>query len=395
MIRAKIRTAGAVLAGVLLASGMAACSSSGGSNGGSGGGTSGAPASGQGGQGEPSATLLAEGYKGTFSTPPTTGPRAAAGKTVWVISCGQVSTSCSTFANAAMEAGKAAGWTMHLYDAQLNPVNYTTGINQAIAAGAKGIVTTAVDCSLASAALTQAKNSGIKTVGFVSFDCNDPLKPTGPAVYSTFIKYHNIDTAGGVYETWSQLRAAWIIAATNGKAKLINTSEPGFLISEHVTKGMEQEMKTCTGCSIVDVQLSPATITSGKAQTQLQSALLQHQDTNAIAFLNDGFLPRFGEAAIKSVGRDLNVMGGECLDAAVNEIRTGGTEDACVAWSSEWAAWAAVDELNRQFVVPGSAPVDEGLGFQVVDKTHNLPATGGYEVSVDFQSAYKKVWTGQ
>jgi ribose transport system substrate-binding protein len=340
---------------------------------------------------------VAQAYKGTFSSPPTSGPKTAAGKSVWVISCGQVATSCSSFANGAMAAGKAAGWSMHLYDARLNPANYTVGIDEAIAAHANGIVTVAADCDLARTALSQAKSAGVKTVGIVSFDCNDPLQRTGPPLYSTFPEFHGQPQYGGAFEEFAKIRAAWLIQQTNGKAKVVATNEPGFLISAHQNAGFNAEMKTCSTCSVLNtVTITPTDLTGGTEQSKFQSAVLKYHP-NAIFIENDSFFQQFADAALKSVGYShIAIAGGECVDATVTAaIRAGGPEQACAAYSPEWIAWGAMDELNRQFVHPGSKPVDEGLGFQLVDKSHNLPSSGAYQVPVDFKSAYLKVWTGK
>jgi len=94
---------------------MAACSSTASSTSPSGGS---APSSkshgGSSASGVPAAvtSLLQSAYKGTFKAPPASGPKAAKGKNVWVISCGQVAASCAEIAGAAMQAGKALGWKM-------------------------------------------------------------------------------------------------------------------------------------------------------------------------------------------------------------------------------------------------------------------------------------------
>ena len=167
--------------------------------------------------------LLDSGYKGTFQPPPSSGPKAAAGKSVWVISCGQIAASCAEIADAAMAAGNALGWKMTLFDGKLDPTLYTQGILQAIAAHASGIFTVAVDCSIATAPLKQAKAAGIYTVGVSNFDCNDPLADTGPPLYSTYVKYTGINGYCTTYEDWKEYNAAWIIAQTDGKAKVINS----------------------------------------------------------------------------------------------------------------------------------------------------------------------------
>jgi ribose transport system substrate-binding protein len=342
------------------------------------------------------ASLLAQGYKGTFSAPPSTGPAAVKGKNVWVISCGQAVASCSVPSDAAMAAGTAAGWKMHLYDAKLNPANYTTGIDSAIADGAKGIINVVVDCDLARAPMLQAKAAGIMTVGIDSFDCNDPLGDTGSPVYSTFVQFNGEPTAGDAFQEWDALKMAWLIGQTDGKAKVVATYEPGFLISQHRAQGMKDEAALCKQCSLDLVAFSPTDLEGNGAQEKLQSALLQNTDTNAVLIGTDSYFAQFANAALQNVGYShLKIMGGECIDATVTAaIQAGGPEQACLVMPAQWEGWAAADELNRQFAAPGSAPVDEGLGFLVVDKTHNLPASGAVQLPVNFIADYEKVWNG-
>jgi ribose transport system substrate-binding protein len=341
-------------------------------------------------------SLLDSGYKGTFQPPPASGPKAAAGKSVWVISCGQVEASCAEIADAAMSAGKALGWNMTLFDGKLDPTLYSQGILQAIAAHASGIFTVAVDCSIATSPLKQAKAAGIATVGVSNFDCNDPLADTGPSLYSTYVKYTGISGYGTTYADWKKYNAAWIIAQTDGKAKVINSYSPGYLVAEYQNQGFMEEMKLCPGCSIVSNLGITATEQAGTgAQEALQTAITQHPQANAVQVGVSGWFGRFANAAIKSSGQtNLAVAGDECDNAAIAAIKAGGPEQMCVARDFGWESWAAMDELNRQFASPGSAPVDEGLGFEIVDKTHNLPSGSTWTAPFNYQSAYEKIWQG-
>jgi ribose transport system substrate-binding protein len=211
------------------------------------------------------------------------------------------------------------------------------------------------------------------------------------------VKFNGEPTAGAAWQEWDALKAAWLIAQTDGRARVIATDEPGFLISVHQIEGFRTEMAQCRTCSIADtVILSPTDLEGSGAQTKMQSALLQNPTANAVLITTDSYFAQFANAALRNVGYShLKIMGGECIGtAATDAIRAGGPEQACVSVSAQWEGWAAVDELNRQFADPGSAPVDEGLGFQIVDKTHNLPASGAVQPSVNFIAAYEKVWAG-
>src|SRR5215471_4558919 len=57
-------------------------------------------------------------YKGTQREPPTTATKPDKGKTVWIISPGQIGESASIATNAAKEAGEVLGWKMTIYDSK-------------------------------------------------------------------------------------------------------------------------------------------------------------------------------------------------------------------------------------------------------------------------------------
>ena len=63
-------------------------------------------------------------------------------------------------------------------------------------------------------------------------------------------------------------------------------------------------------------------------------------------------------------------MGGEGFADELDLIRSGKITAANVI-SSEWVGWAAVDTMNSVFL--NQPPADSGIGWTMVDATHNLP----------------------
>jgi ribose transport system substrate-binding protein len=91
------------------------------------------------------------------------------------------------------------------------------------------------------------------------------------------------------------------------------------------------------------------------------------------------------------------LTGLEGLPANISLIKQG-LQTAVAGVSLEWLGWAAIDGLNRLFA--GQPQVDEGIGWQTVDKQHNLPTTPAYDGNVasngqpkqDYQAIYRKSW---
>lgn len=334
-------------------------------------------------------------YAGTLREPDTTPRPVAKGKKVVIISAGQASISSSIPVGAAEEAAKAAGWQTEVYDAQLNPANAAGLVRQAIASGADGIILQAIDCPGVKGPLQEAKAKGIQVVGIYSFDCNDPLfKGNDPALFSGQINYGKDAAAniGEFTEKYGADQAKAVIAATGGKAKVIFFNSPTVTVLHYTGKGFKDEIKRCSGCEIVaEVEFAGAEL-GPNLQQKVTSALLQHPDANVVKSpYTSATLLGVAPAVAQSGRKDkLYVMGGEGFAPELDLLRANQGVNAVNIAPSDWTGWAAVDTMNSLFT--GKPVADSGLGWQLVDKEHNLPASGPFVPKVDFKAAYKKAW---
>jgi len=334
-------------------------------------------------------------YEGTLRDPEATARPIARDKKVVIISAGQASISSSVPVGAAEEAAKAAGWETEVYDVQLNPANAPGLVRQAIASGADGIILQAVDCPGVKGPLQEAKAKGIQVVGIYSFDCNDPLfKGDDPALFSGQINYGK-DAAANIGEFTKKYgadQAKAVIAATGGKAKVIFFNSPTVTVLNYTGAGFKEEIEKCSGCEIVEeVEFAGAEL-GPNLQQKATSALLQHPEANVVKSpYTSATLLGIAPAVVQS-GRanKLYVMGGEGFAPELDLLRAGQGVDAVNIAPSDWTGWAAVDTMNSLFTKKPIA--DSGLGWQLVDKGHNLPAAGPFVPKVDFKAAYKKAW---
>ena len=229
------------------------------------------------------ATTQAE--KGTNRPVDPTSRPAAKGKHIVVISSGQASISSSVPSNGAVDAAKAMGWQVDLYDAKLNPSLYAPLVRQAIAAGADGIVLDAIDCQTVQQPLQEAKAKGIVVVAIYAFDCNDAhAGGAAQGLYSGFINFGpkatNVDT---FTESYGADQANYIIAASNNKAKIIAIQDPEFTVLYYTLQGFKNTIDASGGSQIVDtLNITTTDLATGQLVPKIQAELLRHPEANWI-----------------------------------------------------------------------------------------------------------------
>jgi ribose transport system substrate-binding protein len=337
---------------------------------------------------------VVQNYKGTNTMPDTTSRKPTAGKKVVVISAGQASLSASVPSDAAVEAAKAAGWSVTMYDQKLDPTTAPGLIRQAIAAGAEGIILDATDCPVAKQALQEAKAKNIKVVPIYAFDCNDPIFGAGgESLFSGVINYGDKAKDIDLFtKSYGADQADAIIAATEGKAKVILFNDTEFTVLKYTAQGFTEELSKCGGCSVVATVDFKAADLGPNLQQQAASVLLQHPEANAvkIPYTAAALLGISPAIAASSKKDSLYVMGGEGFAPELDLIRTKKGLSAVNIIASDWVGWAAVDTLNSLFL--GKPPADSGIGWTLADAEHNIPASGAFNPPVDFKAAYKKAW---
>jgi ribose transport system substrate-binding protein len=339
--------------------------------------------------------ILSAVYKGTLTSPDPAPRPGVKGKKVVIISSGQASISSSIPSNAALEAAKALGWSATIYDGQLNPANGVNLVRQAISSGADGIVLDAIDCATVKAPLEDARKKGITVVPIYAYDCNDPFAGQGDtSLFSAPINYgpDAVKNLGAFAEKYGFAQAQAVIAATGGKANVVFFNTDSTTVLHYTGKGFLDGMKTCAECKVVAKVEFTGLDLGPTLQQKAASVLLQHPEANAVKSpYTAATLLGIGPAVTQS-GRasKLYVMGGEGFQPELDLLRNRQGVDAVMISPSDWTGWAAIDTMNSLF--QGKAPAFSGLGWQLVDREHNLPASGEFRSSVDYKAIYKKAW---
>jgi ribose transport system substrate-binding protein len=339
---------------------------------------------------------LAELIKGTAGKPPSEGPKAVPDKTVWIVSCSQSIELCSDEVNEIDSAAKTIGWKTNIVNAEFDPTVAGDAIRQAVAAKADGIIVFGFDCPLIKEPLREAVTAGIKTLGVVSLDCDDPALPekTEP-LFSVDMEF---DEKGEVYysnfaKVYGRDKAAIAIAATEGKAKVMLLDIPDLVTIVALTDGFEEGMKACTGCEVVaTVDLTTLDQVNGVVEGKVTTALARSPQVDTIFQSTDGLFLTGVQTAINNSGRakDLLVIGSEGFLANLDAIRSGAGQNIALAFDARWEAWASVDAMNRAFA--GAEQVHGGQGYIYIDAKTNMPQTGAWDSNVDFRSGFKSLW---
>ncbi len=335
------------------------------------------------------------GYNGTSTNVDPTPRPAAKNKTIAIISAGQAADSNSVPVAGAMEAAAAIGWKATVYDAALNPSNYAPLVDQAIAAHVNGIILDAIDCDTVRGPLEQAKADGIKVTAMYAFDCNDPDSTGGKTSLFSGVTYYgpkhaNLDK---FTESYGADQADYIIAKSDNKAKIIALQDPQFTVLKYTLEGFANTIAASHGSTIVDtLNFTQQDLVDGNLTPMIEATLERYPDATCIKSpftyaTTLGIIP----ALKANPSLHFDVMGGEGFYNELDAIRSG-TITATNAISSDWTGWAAVDTLNSIF--NNKKPADSGIGWTLVDATHNLPSnpTANYEPPIPYQAEYKKAW---
>lgn len=337
------------------------------------------------------------GYKGTEREPASGGPKAQKGKRVFVISCMQAAPGCSIPSNAVKDAGQKLDWTVTVVDGKGDPGAFNAGMRQAIAAKADGIVLVAIDCPAVKTTLALAKKSNIPVVSSYGFDCNDPKIGGSESLLTASVNY-GTDTIGDYFRDWGRLQANYVIAKSEGKGKIMILGAPEYLLFKYKMEGFHETIeKNCPDCEIVAEQDVPVTgLSNGKAVQQTQTLLAKHPETTVLVPGYDAMSMTVANSPVvrRKIDGGMLLVGSEGYIPNMDLIRQG-IQTASIAVPAEWLGWAGADALNR--VLAGETEIpDQGLGFTVIDKDHNLPPKGkNWSPGIDFKAAFERNWSGQ
>jgi ribose transport system substrate-binding protein len=312
--------------------------------------------------------------------PPTDGPKAAAGKSVFVIGCSFQAEGCARPSKAAAEAVKAIGWKATLIDTQSDPAKAANSVRQAISQKADGIIVNAFDGPALAAPLAAARKAGLKLVGMVATDPNNAYDIIMP------------DTL----EPDGYLNGEMAYQLSGGNLKLLMFTGDEFGVVKQRVAGTERFINDCKAaggkCEIVGKQDVLAAQLGTQVPAQAAALARKHPDFNVSYTPYDG-AGTFIIQGLKQSGVDMSksqMVGFDANAPNIDIIRKDGYEKSTIGFPLEWMGYQAVDNLNRMF--NGQDPVKLNTLHKLLTKD-NVPPKGAWEGDFPgFRDTFKTAW---
>jgi ribose transport system substrate-binding protein len=294
-----------------------------------------------------------------------------------------------TFAVAAqtMKAALArAGLKLQVCDGQAQPTAVAACVQQAVGAGAAGIVLDAIPYGMAYSALNAAVAKGLPVL------VADQVPQPASTPNTDKVSY-----LPGAQAQASQI-AWWMIADSGGKANGIIAEEidnPSSIAQ--VTDSLAIYKKYCPACVITVKQISATTTALEAAATS--SSLQTHPDaTYYFTEFEDSLQPTIqgiqqdGKASSISLSVAAGTVNGLGL------LKSGSVVKAVVVVDEAYEGWALTDEILR--MATGAAPVQETIPTRLFTKqniatiqvTTADQASGAWFGSTSFGSDFAQLW---
>lgn len=317
---------------------------------------------------------------------PTTGPKAAEGKSIVVLAADMKNGGILGVTKGVEEAAAAIGWKVTSIDGAGSVSGRTAAFGQAMALNPNGIIINGFDAVEQAPAMEAAKAAGLPFVSWHAAAVVGPLPEAGV--------FANVTTDPMQVSTSA---AMWAFIDAGGKPGCVFFTDSTYAIAIAKAKKMQEVIESLGGTTVEWVD-TPIAETSQRMPQLTTSLLQKHGDkwTHSLA-INDLYFdfmgPSLSAAGIAGDGRPTNVSAGDGSESAYQRIRAGQYQAATVAEPLNLQGWQLVDELNRAFA--GEAWSGYVSPLHVVTKA-NVEFDGGptntFDPDNSYRDEYKKIW---
>jgi len=309
------------------------------------------------------------------------------GKTVAVIAHDQTSDELVGIAQGVQQAGAAAGVKVELFNGDKDVTKIQQYFTQAIQQKVGAIVVDGIDPKVITGSLAAAGKAKIPVIAAEdsAVDTSAPGQGAGTG-FAANAEPPNYQLG--------QLVVDKAIADSNGS---VNAAIITFdnAVGKWAQDGMNDELKKCGGCKVVQtVSIEPGDWPT-KVSTQVQSMVRSNPNLNYIFVAADtmGIFATTGVKIAMKSGK-VQVLGVDgSADAPLDLVKDGSIFSADPGSSPAWIGWAAADQAYRAML--GDKPADPTIPYRWID-TAQLKDANTKDFSTIYGTAYidgyKKEW---
>jgi ribose transport system substrate-binding protein len=318
---------------------------------------------------------------------PTTGPKAAAGKTVIYVAGDMRNGGIQGVADGVKEAADVIGWNMRVIDGQGTVGGQATALSQAIALKPDAIILGGSDAVQQKSDLEQAQKQGIVLVGWHAGPKPGPMD--GAPIFAN-VTSDSMEVA--------KVAAMYAIAQSDGHAGVVVFADSTYAIAIAKGRAMEAVIKQCSDCSVLAFEDTPLADTANRIP-QLTTTLLGQfgpkwtysLGINDLYF--DFMAPSLTSAGLKGDGAPYNISAGDGSVSAYSRIRDKDYQAATVPEPLTMQGWQLIDEINRAFAGEKWSGYVPGVHLVTPE---NIAYDGGpnnvFDPDNHYRDEYKSIW---
>lgn len=316
-------------------------------------------------------------------TGPTTGPKAAKNKFIVYIS-GQATNNLSRAYGIYMaEAAKVIGWRYEVINASGSPTSWLNALNEAIALKPNGIA------MFANAATLQGPIKTAVQRGIVMIGLHAAAEPGPQPSVHLFTNLESDPAEIGRAE------ADYIIAATNGNAKVVVLTHNEYAIAYVKSQATLRELKSFPHIKVEQYSNIPASDVSQDLPQLTTSWVQRFGMPLYITTVGDSDFD-YAIPTLRSLGistSQVKLVGSDGTPGAYSRIKSGQYQVATIPEPDELQAWEAIDDFNRAFHhMPASTFIQP---VHLVTRA-NVEADGGsqgfFNPANHYEQHYKSIW---
>lgn len=319
---------------------------------------------------------------------PTDGPLADTSEhTIVYVSSDQSYVSYVNWGTGIEQAADVLGWKVTTLDGKGTVSDSLQAMQQAVAMNPTAIITSA-DASGLQQAIEQAVGNGIPVIGIhaTAFPGPDP----------ELNLYDNITSDPAEI---GLAEAAYVIAESNGAARLIHTLDTQYAIARFKAEATETPVKNLETATFLEQINIPVAEQSTRIPTVVSGILAEHGTEDLwITTCCDNFYPAFASALRSSnvTPDQVKLVGADGPPATYDMIRKGEYQVATVPEPSTLFGFMAVDAIVRAMAAQEPADFVQPVYLVTAD---NVDDEGGddnqYIPSNGFACHYQNIWLGE